>query len=200
MAKPRGYWTYERCKETMLKCKTKSEMSEGLSNAIKRNKWHELLNLIPNKNKPNGYWNYENSKLEALKYNSIKELNKNSKGAYLSIIKNNWKELLPLKRSNLKWTYEKCKEEALKYTKISDFNRKHACKVIKNNKWNELLSHLYNKNKPIGYYNNYNICKIEALKYNRKLDFAKGSPSAYKYVNYNKWNELTYHMIDNKLD
>jgi hypothetical protein len=39
--------------------------------------------------KPNGYWTFDKCKEEALKYN-IKELFKNSAGAYNAARRNNW--------------------------------------------------------------------------------------------------------------
>jgi hypothetical protein len=48
---------------------------------------------------------------------------------------------------NLKWTYEKCKEESLKYQYKCDLSAaaKGCYSSIKNNKWDELLSHMPNK-------------------------------------------------------
>lgn len=52
--KPKGYWTYEKCKEIALKYKSRSEFSKSKNDCtaysvICQNKWYELLNHIKRK-------------------------------------------------------------------------------------------------------------------------------------------------------
>lgn len=94
MVKPRGYWTYERCKEEAIKYKNITELENNCIsayNTIIRNNWRtSLCGHMQTIN----IWNYENCKKEALKYNTRSELEKNVGGAYNSIRRNNWWELL----------------------------------------------------------------------------------------------------------
>jgi len=98
--------------------------------------------------KPNGHWTYERCKEEALKYDNYKDFRENSH-AYNVIKKNDWwDELCGHITSNRKrngyWTYETCKETALKYTDRGELSKNEgACYgIIKENGWDELLSHI----------------------------------------------------------
>lgn len=99
------------------------------------------------------------------------------------------------------WTYERCKEEALKYNTKRDF-REHslAYSVSCRNKWiDEICSHMIVLQKPKGYWNDYNICKEEALKYETKSDFNKNCSRCYKISTYNGWiDDICSHMIEIK--
>jgi len=90
---PTGYWTYERCKEEISKCKKLSEIKNKMVyKIILDDNWHEILDdkrII----KPKGYWTYERCKLMTSNYNDIMIFRKENGGAYYRISKNNWYEL-----------------------------------------------------------------------------------------------------------
>ena len=75
------------------------------------------------------------------------------------------------------WTFDKVKEEALKFTNRGDFQKKSVSAYLKSykNGWlNEVCSHMIDVYKPDGYWNYENI-KEEALKFNDRSSFKKGS-------------------------
>jgi len=87
-------WTYEKCKEELLKYKNKKQLrinNPSVYTIIKNNKWVDILcsHMITIR-KPNGYWTYEKCKEEALKYDNRKDFKENSSSAYNTSLKNNW--------------------------------------------------------------------------------------------------------------
>lgn len=192
--KPKGYWTYERCKKEALKYNRKIDLvhkCESVYQIILKNKWIELMNHMEQG------WTYEKCKEEALKYNSKSDFKKNSL-AYTKINKNKWYELTFHMVSKTKpkgyWTYKKCKEEALKYNKKIEFRKKcTAYHVILKNKWHELMDHLIEERRP-NYYWTYENCKSAVIQFNNKEEFRKKYGQAYQVILKNKWYELFEHM------
>lgn len=106
-----------------------------------------------------------------------------------------------MKKGHNYWIKEKCAVEALKYNSKVEFQRhsKGAYLSAYRHKWiDNICYHMCrptNHNK-IWYKEN---CKKEALKYNTRQEFEKGSRGAYKAANKNHWlNEICKHMISNK--
>jgi hypothetical protein len=197
--KESGYWTYERCKEEALKCKTRAEMQgKTFYNVIKDNKWlEELTSHLDYVCKPAGYWTYERCKEAALKCKTRAEMQ--GTGFYNSMLQNGWLEELTTHLNyifypNGYWTYERCKEEANKYMTTKDFrnNSKQAYNVAKKNRWwDELCSHM--KNSFIMWTKN--MIHEEALKYDYRSEFIKGNINAYSAAIRNKWiDEVCSHM------
>ena len=96
MKKPRGYWTYEKCKEAALLCKTKIELKKTYNaayNIINKNNWVELTSNLIEVIKPKGYWTYEKCKDISLSCKTKSELRKKYNSVYQKIIKNKWIEL-----------------------------------------------------------------------------------------------------------
>ena len=98
----------------------------------------------------------------------------------------------------MKWNYESCKKEAAKYKTNAEFKRmaggaySSACK----NKWLNDINQHFIKYKPKGYWT-FEKCKIEALKYTYKKDFAKYSRQAYTNACKNNWIcEICTHMVE----
>lgn len=89
---PRGYWTYERCKELVSKCKTLNELitKHYTAYTIIIKKWAELKNIFEPSQKPFNYWNYETCKEESLKYKTRTEFQKKSNNSYRTSLKNKW--------------------------------------------------------------------------------------------------------------
>jgi predicted GIY-YIG superfamily endonuclease len=166
MKKPRGYWTFERCKEEALKYKTKKEFYENNSTAYtlsNKNKWmNEITQHMIVLSQPNGYWTFERCKEEALKYNNKTKFVTQSKGVYYSARNNGWVDQICSHMDYIikpkgYWTFERCKEEALKYDTRKDLlsTNKNVYSAILRNKWADMLfSHmttLGNKNKRMIY-------------------------------------------------
>ena len=104
------------------------------------------------------------------------------------------------RKTNGYWNYDKCKEEALKYKKLSEFQEfsRGAYSASKIKGWiNEICIHMNIKEvKSYGYWNFFENCKHEALKYTSKRDFQKGSNRPYFIALKNGWlDEICSHML-----
>lgn len=158
--------------------------------------------------KPMGYWTKERCLEEALKYHSKREFRKNADGAYDAAFRNNWlddicKDMTKLKKPNGYWTKEKCLEEANKYYTRNSFNisSKAAYAAAYKNGWlDDICKHMTSLIKPIGFWS-FEICKVEALKYNTKKEFREKANGAYDAAKRNNWiDDICEHMevIGNK--
>lgn len=91
--KPRGYWTYERCKEEAKKYVTKTEYRRACPTAYSvslKNKWLEDFDFVELE-KPRGYWhNYERCKEEASKYSRRVDFSRGCHSAYKVAWENDW--------------------------------------------------------------------------------------------------------------
>jgi len=149
--KPKGYWTYEKCKNVALECENKIDFVKKYSTAndtINKNDWIELTSHFIESQKPNGYWTYDKCKDSALKCKNNKELKEKYRTAYKKITQNNWIELtshfIKTQKPKNYWTYEKCKEVALDCETKTELKSKYSSiynKICKE-KWFDLLSHL----------------------------------------------------------
>lgn len=85
---------------------------------------------------------------------------------------------------------ERCREIASKYTSRKEFNKNdvniyNIC--VKHGWLDEICSHMtYKKYRPKGYWDK-ERCRAESLKYKTRMDFKRGSGSAYSYSVKNKW-------------
>ena len=98
----------------------------------------------------------------------------------------------------IKWTKEKCKEEALKYNYRNSFRNSNpsAHDAARRNKWmDEICSHMVKPyEKSIKWTKE--KCQEEALKYNYRIEFINGNPTAYNVSLKNKWlDEICSHML-----
>ena len=96
------------------------------------------------------------------------------------------------------WTKEKCYETALKYASIRDFRENDVTAYNKANRngWLKDYTWLSRETTIHNYYNNYERCKEEALKYNSKGKFRKGCGSAYNWALKNGWLDDYTWFID----
>ena len=92
--KPNRYWNLDRCKESALKYKTRSEWFDGERSgyvtAAKSGWMEECCGHMVEIQKPHGYWNLDRCKESALKYKTRMEWNKGEGGAYDAAHKNGW--------------------------------------------------------------------------------------------------------------
>ena len=151
----KGYWTYDKCKEIALICKTKKEFSEYNKQAYKasyKHKWIDDICSHMSGNKKRIYgWTKELCIQEALKYGGRFEFKKLNRSAYDQAYKNNWLDDIcqhmkyPQKIKIKKWTKELCIIEANKYKTKSDFNINSCGAYLKSsrNGWlEEVCSHM----------------------------------------------------------
>ena len=91
------------------------------------------------------------------------------------------------------WNYDTCKELASTCNSRSDmkYKSKQAYEVSRKNKWLEDFFDDKTRNSP-GYWNNYDICQIEAMKYSCISDFVKGNSSAYNSARRNQWLKIFF--------
>ena len=99
------------------------------------------------------------------------------------------------------WTYERCKDDALKYETRSEFRNKsrYVYDICRKNDWlDEMCLHMKTLIKPNGYWD-FEKCKEEALRYEKRSDFKTFSSSAYNTALKNMWlDEICSHMIEIK--
>lgn len=95
------------------------------------------------------------------------------------------------------WIFETCKQEASKYKTRSEFGKScyQAYDVSRLNGWlDEICQHMSLCKKPRNYWS-MEICKEEALKYNRRSDFQENSSTAYTKCVKEGWlDQVCCHM------
>lgn len=105
------------------------------------------------------------------------------------------------RKSKNYWTFDNILKEAIKHTYRIDFIKAsyQAYNKARVNGWLDMVcSHMKYKTNPKNYWS-YENCKIEALKYNKLIDFEKTCQVAYKKALENKWlDSICIHMITNK--
>jgi len=112
----------------------------------------------------------------------------------------NWKILNKTKTGgigspNIKWNKESCKIEALKYTKVSEYQNgsKSSYHASLKNGWiDDVCSHMNRCKSKNGYWNDKELCRKEALKYNSISEFHRNCGSAYNYSKINGWLDEFY--------
>ena len=122
--KPKGYWTFERCKAEALKYSTRKEWEiQNISSysVSRRKDWHdECCAHMTEILKPKGYWTLEMCKREATKYRTRHVWKTRHSSSYSTAFRNKWFDaccthMVEGKRPNGYWTLEMCQAEALKY-------------------------------------------------------------------------------------
>jgi hypothetical protein len=203
---PNNYWkNKERCIEEALKYKTKGDWAKNNSasyTSAHKNGWFEecTAHMLTLKIKQS-YWTLELCKEEALKYDRKVEWQKKSISSYRAAKTNGWYDeccthmVKKVKQSI--WTLELCKEEALKFDSITNWKKNNfsSYNVAKTNNWvSECCIHMVKKVKQS--YWTLELCKQEALKFDSRIDWYKGSGASYSYAQRNKLlDECCTHMV-----
>lgn len=153
---------------------------------------------------PRGFWDIkENVIVEAKKYDNRTKFHKGSVGAYESALRNGWiNEVCEHMNQTMKVRFfwhnkENVIAEARKYNNRSDFIQKSngAYEAAIRHGWvdeifNDILPSLILRD----YWNKETVC-TEALKYNTRTEFCKGSAGAYDSAFTNGWlDEACSHM------
>lgn len=191
-------WTKEACKLVVEKYCTKKDLRKNESSCyvtMKNNKWlDELCVNYKELRKQNNSLTYEYCKNIALKYKTIKDLINNDTSVYTKIKRNKWgiklySHMEIKKRPFDSYTYDYCKSITSQFKTVKDLrcNKKNIYEIIKKRGWYDLLDSLKRKNKPIGYWNDYNRCKSESEKYPILRDFHDKNRTAYEYSRKNNW-------------
>jgi hypothetical protein len=134
---------------------------------------------------------------ESLKYNDFRLFKKEKKGFVCAIFRNKWYDLIShMNNKAFKFrTKEDLHKIALNYSNRKEFikkEQKHVMLARKEGWMDDICSHMVQKCKPNGWWNNYDNCKEESKKYGNRSEFSKKSPSAYHSSRKNKWLDIFY--------
>lgn len=143
--KPPNYWSYERCKNEVLKYKSFSELrlnNETVYNIIFKSNWTELCKHFIRINKPNNYWTYERCKEESLKYKNRIEFCRNSGSAYNKAARMKWLNSICEHMDIIGNTFNRC-------LYIWFFNDKYVYIGITHNFKNRKYNHTINVNSQV---------------------------------------------------
>jgi hypothetical protein len=148
------------------------------------------------------YWTKELAFEKALEFNNKKDFKQKNGGAFEFLRKGGFIGEACEHMNNInhvvKWTYDKCKEDAKNYQTKIEYREKNywGYLVSKKNGWlDDITSHMikYKHTQKLKW--SKEICQVEALKYQRRIDFYKNSRSAYSASNRNNWlDEVCSHM------
>jgi hypothetical protein len=155
-------------------------------------------------------WDFENSQKKALMYETRNEFYKGSPGAYYSSIRNGWLDevcshMVLQKGDRGYWdVFENVQEEALKYKTRNEFKLGSPSAYVSARKkgWLDIVcSHMILKKGDPGHCNILENVREEALMYETRTEFYKGSPGAYVSACKKGWlDEVCSHMILKKGD
>jgi hypothetical protein len=125
-------------------------------------------------------------------------------GKFVEEYKNNGWNILNMKKTGgiggntLYWTKEKCAEAANQCHAKSEFIVRFKgaySSAMKNNWLDDICKHMVSPQKPKGYWNDKNNCRLEANKFNLRSEFEKNSYQAYFISKKNNWLNEFYNKI-----
>jgi predicted GIY-YIG superfamily endonuclease len=202
----KAYWTKELCLEEAKKYKTRTEFRNGSGGAYKAacyNKWiDDSCALMLDKHKPSGYWTEERCTEEAKKFKTRSEFKKLSSSAFTKARKSGWIDdicthMREGRKPNGYWTKERCAEEASKFKTRGAFHKLSGAAYVlaSQNDWiDDICTHMREGRKPNGYWTK-ERCATEASKFKTRVEFKKGSISAYSKAGSNGWlDEICLNM------
>jgi hypothetical protein len=143
-----NYWTFEKCKEEVLKYKSFPELRLNNSTVYKlifKNKWINLCKHFIRDKKQNKFWTFEKCKEEALKYTLRTEFYKKSGSAYNKATKNKWLDDICKHMDIVGDTFHRCLYIWFFDDKSIYIGITHNFKNRKNNHINNKNSKVYNK-------------------------------------------------------
>lgn len=178
-------WTDEEVLKLASRYSSEVDFKKGNSGAYQYMQKHFLpkpSSWKPSKTK----WVYETCYAEALKYKNRSEYRKNSKTSYNVARDNGWLDDFTWLEMSTKphgyWTHGRCLEEAKKYKTKREFEKGSpgAYDAVISHKWMADFENLFvSGQKTKGYWNNFDNCYQEALKYSKVSHFKKGCMGAY---------------------
>lgn len=207
MRKPNGYWNYDTCFDEAKKCKSKKEFERSCSSGYqvsRKNGWLKDYTWFDNLM---GKWNYETCYAAAKTCTTKKEFLTLYPGGHSKAQKKGWlkdytwfvdgRGLEAKKR--IKWTKETCEIEAKKYKALKVFERTSAGRMARVNGWIDDYTWLERAHKK-GYWQVYENCYNEALKYKTRTEFCRENGAAYKQARCNGWLDRFDWLIDERID
>lgn len=200
-------WNFDACRQEALKYSTRSEFkreSGGAYAAARRAQWlDDICKHMSSKTKPVGFWTRERCAEEALKYASKEEFRKGAGGAYQASSRRGWLEKICKHMESVRfprghWNkIENCRQAALDCTTRSGFKSTYrgAYRSAEKNEWlDDICSHMEEIRKPNNYWTKQR-CAKEALKYQSRTEFNRGSNGAYAAAAKQGWiHEICQHM------
>ena len=177
-------WTDEKVLELAGRYTSLADFSKENKGAYQYMLKHSLPH--PSSWKAWPIWTYETCRVEALKYEKRSEYRKNNHTSYVVARDNGWLDDFTWLKASSKphgyWTYDRCHEEAKKYKTKREFEKGSpgAYDAVITHKWMADFEYLFvYGQKPKGYWNSYDNCYKEALKYSKVSYFKKGCIGAY---------------------
>lgn len=203
-------WTYEKCKEEVLKFKYLNDLQgTTVVNVIRRKGWWDELtkHLIRQISKP---YSDEEVLTEALKYTNRNDFRIKSPGQYsaakrLGIMGDAVKHMGKSKIVK-QYTKEEILQSALKYGNRRDWEknepsifktangyRKLSSSDEDKEFWLSCVNHMEYITKPNDYWT-YDKCEEITKNYSIHSEFTKDHPNVYSVIHKNNWVELLIHM------
>ena len=203
MANP-SKWTPESIHKEALRYSTRSDFQKGNAGAYqtaRKKGWlDQVCSHMPNP-KPKNSWTFENVKNEALNYETRSTFSKNSRSAYSTAQQNGWLDEvcshMVAAPANKKWTPDSIHKEALRYSTRSAFSKGSGGayqKAYEKGWLDQVCSHM-SRPAPANKKWTYETVKNEALNYETRSNFSKGSGGAYQKAQQNGWlDDVCAHM------
>ena len=205
--KPDGYWTLERCKESALGFKTRSEWQKkggkGAWASANRNGWlDECCAHMEELRKPRGYWTLEKCQQSARNYQTRTEWQTNDKPAWSAARRRGWLDLCCDHMEQIQkpfgyWTRERCIESTKQYETLADWRNgeKTAYGVASKSGWlDECTTQLKRATVKRGGWT-VEKCKKSALDYKTRQEWRRGDSKAHAAAKRNGWlDECCGHM------
>jgi hypothetical protein len=187
---------YDTCYAAAKECRTRTEFHIKHCTEYRvseKNGWLDKWEWLSRKQKKPRYWDdYEKCLELAKQCKSRKEFDLRNRRAYMSSLEHGWIDnwdWLAVQNRSIWSDYETCKAEAMKYGSRDEFNKGciTAYRIALRRKWIDEWTWLGEGPKPAGYWDNYDNCRNEALKYSTLDEFKKGNKSAYNGALRNEW-------------
>lgn len=137
-------WTFEKCRDEALKCKTKTEFNKkfsgGYDKACRESWLSDICSHMVEIKKSNNYYTFEVCKELVSKYTSFKTFRLENSVAYSVILLNSWEECMYSnlsfdRKPNGYWTFERCMEAAKTCSSSKEYRKMYSTaynKVCKN--------------------------------------------------------------------
>lgn len=198
----KGRWNKRKCREEALKYITKTDFRQNSPRAYEyalANGWLDSYNWLKKKSRKlkGSMYDYATCFNLAKNCTHIADFEHKYPQAYKIARKGEWiKDYTWFENGRiLRWkkrkkhTYESCYEEAKKYNTMLDFynNSKASYGVAAQKGWTKDYTWLKRDRKARNYWNNYDNCYNEALKYKTRIEFRYQSSRAYYAALKNKW-------------
>ncbi len=213
---PKRHWTRERIQALAAQCETYEEFGTKhplARSAMQKNKWYDLAEHLPRKQRPPGYWTIGRVRDEAAKYQTRTAFMKGSGAAYTAAHKSGWLDdvcspMEYLQRPAGYWTKERVAEEAKKYSTRTEFMEAKGAgyTIAAKNGWlDEVCAHMEKKGSQyeraiyafefedksvyVGLTFDYDVRLNEHRTQNKHIGKKLKNVPA-KYVRFNKWMAL----------